>query len=151
MDRIELIQKLLKAHTRSTTLTVSFLETPRKYDVDNALYMREVHFVLAIGTDGTPTMGELAQQLNVTQGAVTQMASRLEKKGYVTRTKASDDKRVTTVSLTEKGKNLCERHIAYDLKEYSWASQYLSKYSDEEIASFIEYENMIGHLFAARK
>ncbi len=49
------------------------------------MYMREVHFVIELGAMGTPTMSEMAQRLNVTQGAVTQMAARMEKKGYVTR------------------------------------------------------------------
>lgn len=35
------------------------------------------------------------------------MATRLEKKGYVFRQKDSQDKRITTISLTEKGKILC--------------------------------------------
>lgn len=85
MERIELIQKLMKEHTRSAAVTVSFLDKPRKYGMDNSLFMREVHFVVEIGPEGSPTMGELAQRLNVTQGAVTQMAIRLEKKGYVAR------------------------------------------------------------------
>ena len=109
MERIELIQKLMKEHTRSAAVTVSFLDKPRKYGMENSLFMREVHFVVEIGPEGSPTMGELAQRLNVTQGAVTQMAIRLEKKGYVARAKDAGDKRVTTGSLTEKGRILCEK------------------------------------------
>lgn len=150
MERIELIQKLMKEHTRSAAVTVSFLDKPRKYGMDNSLFMREVHFVVEIGPEGSPTMGELAQRLNVTQGAVTQMAIRLEKKGYVARAKDAGDKRVTTVSLTEKGRTLCAEHIAYDQSEFSYVSQFLKQYSEEELERLIEYEALMGKLFLTR-
>lgn len=150
MKRIELVQKLMKEHTRSAAVTVSFLDKPRKYGIDNSLFMREVHFVVEIGPEGSPTMGEMARRLNVTQGAVTQMAMRLEKKGYVIRAKDTGDKRMTTVSLTEKGKILCAEHIAYDQSEFSYISQFLNQYSEEDLERLIEYEELIGKLFLTR-
>jgi len=81
MDRLTLIQKLLREHTATASATLNYFENPRKYAEDDSLYMREVHFVVEIGPMGAPTMSELASRLNVTQGAVTQMATRLEKKG----------------------------------------------------------------------
>lgn len=151
MERIELIQKLLNARTRSAALTESFLNNPRKYGKDDSLYMREVHFVVAIGPEDSPTMGEMAKRLNVTQGAVTQMAVRLEKKGYVIRTKEAQDKRTTVISLTEKGKVLCAEHIAYDQSEYLFTSRFLEQYSDKELEEFIRYEELMGQLFTIRK
>jgi len=92
-------------------------------------------------------MSELANRLNVTQGAVTQMATRLEKKGYVIRTKDTQYKRVTTISLTEKGKVLCQKHIAFDQQTYNEVSELLEEYSDEELKKLIRYEQLMWQLF----
>ncbi|HIT64714.1 MAG TPA: MarR family transcriptional regulator, partial [Candidatus Ventrimonas merdavium] len=118
MDRSQTISELLKVHRLSAAAAVNYFERPRKYTEDDALYMREVHFVIELGAMGTPTMSEMAQRLNVTQGAVTQMAARMEKKGYVTRSKDSMDKRVTILSLTEQGKVLRKNHMEFDKARY---------------------------------
>ena len=150
MDRLELVQRILRAHNIASVATVNFFERPHKYAVDDSLYMREVHFVVEIGSMGSPTMSELANRLNVTQGAVTQMATRLEKKGYVMRQKDSQDKRVTIISLTEKGKLLCNEHIAYDQKEYAVVSEMLNSFSDEELEKLICYEQIMWEIFTRR-
>lgn len=151
MDRLKLIGQLLHECTTTASIVSSFLNTPQKYASDDSLYMREAHFVVAIGPEGRPTMSEMAERLNVTQGAITQMATRLEKKGYVVREKSSTDRRQTTISLTEKGKTLCAEHIAFDSEEHRRGSERLSEFSDEELALFIHYEQSIRALFTKRE
>ena len=150
MNRLELVQKILRAHNVASVATVNFFEKPHKYAEDDSLYMREVHFVVEIGSMGSPTMSELANRLNVTQGAVTQMATRLEKKGYVVRQKDTEDKRVTTISLTEKGKVLCEQHIDFDKREHANVSEMLGEFSDEELEKLIRYEQVMWEIFTKR-
>ncbi len=147
LNRSELVQKVLRMHTSSAAATVNFLERPRKYTEDDSLYMREVHFVMEVGGMRTPTMGEVAQRLNVTQGAVTQMATRLEKKGYVIRSKDTRDRRMTTISLTEKGQILREEHIEYDKEEFDTVSKLLIEFSEEELVKLIEYERIMCEIF----
>lgn len=147
MDRIELVARLLRECTLSATVVSGFLEKPKKYVADDSLYMREVHFLVALDSKEQPTMSEMANQLNVTQGAVTQMVTRLEKKGYVVRSKSSRDRRQTTVSLTERGKELCTEHIAYDRQKYLNTSELLIDFSDEELQKFIRYEQRIQKIF----
>ena len=150
MDRLDLVRRILREHNTTSAVTVNYFERPRKYAEDDSLYMREVHFVVEIGSMGNPTMSELANRLNVTQGAVTQMATRLEKKGYVIRTKDTQDKRVTMISLTEKGKVLCREHIAYDKKEHEVISEHLQDFSDEELEKLIRYEQIMWEIFTNR-
>lgn len=147
MDRVELVRKLLRECISSAVVVNGFLNKPRKYSIDDSLYMREVHFLVSLAPKDQPTMSEMASLLNVTPGAVTQMVSRLEKKGYVTRSKASDDKRQTTVSLTEKGRILCDEHIAYDQMKYAYISDVLTGYSDEDLERLIQYEQIMRDVF----
>ncbi len=147
MDRLAKIEKLLHERTRSVAAVTQFLETPRKYTEDENLYMREVHFLVEINMDHGLTMSELADRLNVTRGAVTQMVIKLEKKGYVIRTKGIEDKRMTTLTLTEKGKKTCQDHIIYDRETHLWISQELSEFSDEELERFIHFEKVMRELY----
>jgi len=151
LDRMKLIAQLLHACTRTSAAATSFLENPRKYAANDSLYMREVHFVVALGSMDKPTMGEMAEALNITPGAVTQMVTRLEKKGYVTRAKAFPDKRQTTLSLTEKGKTLCSEHIAFDREEHRAVSELLHEFSDQELVKIIHYEQIMQELFTNKK
>lgn len=150
LDRLKLVQRILNEHKLASVATVNFYENPHKYAADDSLYMREVHFVVELGSMDSPNMSEVANRLNVTQGAVTQMATRLEKKGYVIRQKDSQDKRVTTISLTEKGKILCKEHIAFDKKEHEFLSEMLKEFSDEEMEKLIRYERIMWEIFTKR-
>lgn len=67
------------------------------------LSMSEMHAIEAIGVGKGKTMGEVAEYLNITMGTLTAAISKLEKKGYVIRTKHPDDRRVVIASLTRKG------------------------------------------------
>ena len=148
MDRLALVERILLECTQSAVAVTGFLEKPRKYNEEEEnLFMREVHFVVALGTEKHITMSDMASRLNITRGAVTQIATRLEKKGYIVRAKDPRDKRQTTVCLTEKGRLLCEEHIAYDRQKHIRASEYLGEFSDEDLAKFIRYEQLIREMF----
>lgn len=147
MDRIELTAHLMSACIDASVAVTGFLERPRKYSDDENLYMREVHFVVALGSKEQPTMSEMADHLNVTPGAVTQIVSRLEKKGYVSRIKSAKDKRQTTVILTDKGRALCEDHITYDKSKFQNISELLETYSDQDIRYLIDFEKKVHEMF----
>ena len=50
------------------------------------------------------TMSELSRELMVSNGNVTGVIDRLEKNGFVTRTRADHDRRVQFIELTDKGR-----------------------------------------------
>jgi len=50
------------------------------------------------------TMSELSHELMVSNGNVTGVIDRLEKSGFVTRTRAEHDRRVQYIDLTDKGR-----------------------------------------------
>lgn len=62
------------------------------------------------------TMQELAQAINRDPSTVTALVRKLSDAGYVRTVKAADDKRVTEVSLTEKGAGLRDDFAAISAK-----------------------------------
>ena len=55
---------------------------------------------------------ELGQKLFLDSGTLTPLLKNLEKKGFVTRTRSSEDERVTLVALTDEGMQLREKALS---------------------------------------
>ena len=65
--------------------------------------MNDMHIMDAIGIDQPKNMSSIARLVGVTVGTLTIAMNNLVKKGYVTRTRSEEDRRVVLVSLDEKG------------------------------------------------
>lgn len=59
-------------------------------------------FVL-LKAGGAATAAHVARQVSIDPGAATRMLDRLEKKGFVSRSRSTEDRRVVRVALTEAG------------------------------------------------
>lgn len=70
----------------------------------------DMHIIEAIGLGEPKSMSVIAKQLAVTVGTLTVNMNSLEKKGYLERTRSTEDKRVVLVTLTEKGKKAFFHH-----------------------------------------
>ena len=147
LDRLELIQEILCANIQASAMTMRFLGKVRIYTENDELYMSEMHFIVEAGSMDRPTMSELAHRLKVTQGAVTQTAARLEKKGYIIRIKEPSDKRVNRIVLTKLGEILREEHIKYDQHEYLAVSEYLKDFTDDDLEKVLRYEKIMEEIF----
>lgn len=114
--------------------------SPQVYKEAGPLTPSEIHTIDAIGCGNGILMSELAANLSVTKGAVTQIINRLEKKELVKRTPHPEDSRSTLVSLKEKGLIAYEAHEEVHLDFYK---QLRSQLTQKEIEVF---ENAIEKL-----
>lgn len=151
MDRILIVEQLMHQKHRTTTAHEQYLSTLREYLPGSKLYMREVHFVSAASPDSLVSIADIAQKLEVTPGAVSQLASRLEKKGYITRQQNDSDRRQTLVALTEIGKALYEHHAAFDFARIKEFSNMLEQFSEEDLLKFQTYEEICYCAFLTKK
>lgn len=146
--RLGLIYDILRAKRLSSRKFVQYMQRERDYNGEDMLYMREAHLILVIGTEEGKTMSELAKEMDVTHGAITQTVTRLENKGYVTRRRDDNNQRQIIAQLTEKGKEFYKHHIDYDSEEYREMDEIaLHRFSDEELEIIREYENMMTTFF----
>lgn len=70
----------------------------------------DMHIIEAVGIGEPKNMSEIAKSLSVTVGTLTTNMNGLEKKGYIVKTRSSEDKRVVYTVLTEKGKKAFFHH-----------------------------------------
>ncbi|HAQ41894.1 MAG TPA: MarR family transcriptional regulator [Clostridiales bacterium] len=67
------------------------------------LSISEMHVIDNIGVNRERTMSDTAKDLRITSGTLTTAVDNLIKKGYVTRERSVEDRRVVKIKLTEKG------------------------------------------------
>ena len=82
------------------------------------------------------TMGNLAENFNVSMSTVSQMIDRLEKWDFVERASSRRDARVKIVSLTEKGEKIIQEVRTSYLKQLNRG---LSKFSENDQERFIGF------------
>lgn len=144
--RSQYLLKLIRKVTKISTQVYKYQSTPRTYGTEEKLYMREVHFIDILG-NGEMEMGQIAERLDVTNGAVSQIASRLEKKGYVIRKKEASDSRHIICALTEKAEKALEQHSKMDVFAYKKFDAIMEEFSEEELVVCDRFLNRIRDFY----
>lgn len=85
------------------------------------LTISELHVIEAIGRSKDQTMSSVASLLKVTIGTLSIAINNLVKKGYVTRERSDEDRRVVKVNLSDLGKKAFSHHEAFhqEMIEYT--------------------------------
>ena len=111
MKNYELL-KTVMTETRNATLAYhNYMYTDREYVKGQKLYLREMHLLIFVGISGELTMSEIAEKMNITQGAATQIAGRLIKKKLIAKKKHPSDKRYSVIFLTDSGRHAYEDYM----------------------------------------
>lgn len=76
---------------------------------DRPYHMHGQHRALVVlAKEGTLTQSQLAEILDIRPSSMTELLSKLEDRGLITRAADEDDKRVTNVSITDDGRKIIE-------------------------------------------
>lgn len=70
----------------------------------------DMHIIDVIGKQASQNMSSIAKALGITVGTLTIAINNLVKKGYVSRARSENDRRVVLISLTQKGHCAFEHH-----------------------------------------
>lgn len=130
-NRQELVDKGIECFLRIANRLKSDDRQALDYGTGDLLYMGEIHTIDAVGRLSRPNVTELAGILGVTKGAVSQMLTRLEKKGHVRKWKDSGQGNELSVELTRKGKIAYRGHIRFHALYYKGL---FDDFSEKELA-----------------
>lgn len=93
----------------------------------------------------SPTIGLLAENINVSQNTISERVSRLEKKGVVKRMTDQKDRRINHVVLTDSGTDLM--NTIRSGAETDFVRNALLRMQTEELENFLScYENFIAQI-----
>jgi DNA-binding MarR family transcriptional regulator len=105
-----------------------------KKSSDATLSIAELHIIEKIGDAEVIRMSQLAKALNVTVGTVTVSVDRLQKKGFIERSRIENDRRVVILKLTAKGGAAYRLHQKFHNKMIDGIVVGLSE-NEEEVLS----------------
>lgn len=91
-------------------------KTPRRYGTEELFYTSELTTLETIGYSPGLNVTELAEQLGITKGGVSQMIKKLEQKGLVTRYHDEFNKKEVFHKLSMKGEIIFHQHQLFHLK-----------------------------------
>lgn len=109
------------------TLYNDYMSEKHNYGTGQLINMVEVHTLTAIEENPGITISQLAEMWNRTNSALSQTATKLEKKGYVTREKDPGNARNVLLYATPKGIELSLAHKAYDIVDVTSTLQALTR------------------------
>src|SRR4051794_28987953 len=87
-------------------LSATRLARRLRQQADTGLSPSQLSALAVVERDGPLTLGALAEQEQVAPPSISRVVAKLEADGFLTRQPDADDRRVTRVVLTTKGRNL---------------------------------------------
>lgn len=112
-EKDDIIRDGIDAFLRIMNIMRAQERTPVDFGTGEVLNVGEIHTIDAIGPSGATNVTELAGRMRVTKGAVSQVVSRLVRRGYVTKTPNRGFGNEVTLGLTAAGKKVYRGHRAY--------------------------------------
>ncbi|MDV4150780.1 winged helix DNA-binding protein [Clostridium sp. AL.422] len=113
MNKEEKIEMIVQyKNDIDTIIHKKYHELAQKYD----LSLEQFHLLIELDDlmlhvndeEKAPTIGEIARNVDNSQNTMSEKITRLENKGLVKRIKDRNDKRISRVCLTEKGRSLID-------------------------------------------
>ncbi len=86
------------------------------------------------------TLGEIIKTSEMSMSAASRKISIFEKKGYIKRETSTTDRRNVYITLTEKGKEVCERERE---KKRIWSKEVISRMGDKDMAELLRLSNRV--------
>lgn len=102
----QLNELLVRLFNHVMTAERKAIITEKFKDISN----NDMHIIEAVGIQEPKSVSTIARSLGVTVGTLTVNMNNLEKKGYLSRTRSKEDRRVVLVELTEKGRKAFFHH-----------------------------------------
>ena len=144
-NKLNLTRQVILATRNATLAYHNYMYTDREYVKGHKLYLREMHFLLFVGISKELTMSEIAEKMNITQGAATQIAGRLLKKKLIQKKRNPEDKRYFIISLSP------EQYLEYDKIRNKEIADCLERhFTEKDIELILRYENLIQDICAGK-
>ncbi|NLO38027.1 MAG: MarR family transcriptional regulator [Ruminiclostridium sp.] len=102
--------------------------------------MKQVYYIDIINQLDGPTFHKFTKALGLSKPSITAIVDKLVTAGYVGKEKSSEDKRLTYIRLTEKGRRVCQMHDEMHERILTCFSRYID---EDELAQLITILNKI--------
>ena len=108
------------------------------------LYVTDAECIDYLKEMGPSTAGDLSKATRLTTGAITNVIDRLERAGFVKRSRDAEDRRKVVVSYITQKKTGMEIHYASLAKS---VQNFLSSYTKKELNLLIKHTNELSKIY----
>ena len=115
---------------------VQISKQPVDFGTGEDLYPSEIHTLAVVCSHGSLGVTDLARATGVTKGAVSQLLSRLEDKGLVSRTQDPDNRSRIIIAPTDKGMAAQAGHMAFHREHDKEFLAFIASLPDEDYRVF---------------
>jgi DNA-binding MarR family transcriptional regulator len=133
MKRENTSKEIIELFIRMVNKYNALEKIPARHGTRHNLYHSERHMLDKIGENTGMNVTEFATAAGVTKGAISQLVSKLEKKGIVRRYKKSTNDKEVFLELTKTGQEVNRQHKEINEQTIKPLDEELSKHSDEEV------------------
>ena len=134
MNNDNQLRKLQQTFARVIDKYSDMFERPMDYGTGDLLFPSEMDALGVVGRSPGITVTDLASGLGVTKGAVSQTATKLEKKGFIRKSKDPENMKRMRMHLTEKGELAFQYHERFHAIYDAHIRSELEKLSPKELA-----------------
>jgi len=110
MDKKRASKELFESFLRLVNKSNALGKHPMTYGTQHQFYHSERHMLDIVGDDPGLNITEFAKAAGVTKGAISQVVSKLEKKGALKRIKRDDNDKEIQLKLTRQGEQIYANH-----------------------------------------
>jgi len=130
---METINKTIIGCLQRVVNKILFLKKKSLFSFEGVgFYPSEIHLMLVINEKNATNATNIAKQLGVTKGAVSQTLSRLEKKGVLIKTKDAYNKNELTLTFTRFGSKAFQFYRTVSDDQFKKHDRYLDNFTDNE-------------------
>jgi DNA-binding MarR family transcriptional regulator len=129
-------------------LSATRLARRLRQEAETGLSPSQLSALAAVDRHGPLTLGELADHEQVAPPSVTRVVTKLEADGFLTRRRDPDDRRVTRVVVTTKGRNLLDTSRR---RKTEWLTTRLGDLAPEDRARLAEALDALDLLTTERR
>lgn len=105
---------------------------PRKFGMQTALFLSEIHTLQAVGRTEESSIRTIAAILGVTPSAASQTITRLTKKGFVQKIRGIKNEKEVSLVLAPKGRIAYDNHEMVHERIYERIARSIGELTDEE-------------------
>lgn len=109
-DRNKILDETVSIFERIVNKIHMMERIPKDFGTGELLHLGQINTIVAVGENPRISVSELSNQLGITKASASEMVKKLEKKGYLKRTKDAGDGRCVLLEVTDRGRSICERH-----------------------------------------
>ena len=137
MNKKQASNELFESFLRIVNKYNSLGKHPMTYGTQHKFYHSERHMLDIVGDDSGLNITEFAKAAGITKGAISQVVSKLEKKGALKRFKSGDNDKEIKLSLTQHGEKIYAHHQSVNEESINHLWRELKKHPEEKIEFLI--------------